>query len=44
MNQAELRLHDLLTEQLEAGSAVDEPLSHFVPAAWAGENDRDRRA
>ena len=36
MNQAERRLHDLLTERLEADPTVDEPLSRIVLAAWAG--------
>lgn len=36
MNQAERRLHDLLTERLGADPAVDEPLARIVLAAWAG--------
>ena len=36
MNQAERRLHDLLTERLEADPTVDEPLSRIVLAAWTG--------
>ena len=36
MNQAEHRLHDLLTERLEADPTVDESLSRIVLAAWAG--------
>ena len=36
MNQAERRLHDLLTERLEADPAVDEPLSRIILAAWTG--------
>jgi hypothetical protein len=36
MNQAERRLHDLLTERLGADPTADEPLSRIVLAAWAG--------
>ena len=36
MNLAEHRLHDLLTERLEADPTVDESLSGIVLAAWAG--------
>ena len=36
MNQAERRLHDLLTERLDTDPTVDEPLSRIVLAAWTG--------
>ena len=38
MNQAERRLHDLLTERLAADPAVDEGLSRIVLAAWCGDD------
>src|SRR5689334_5280753 len=36
MNPAEHRLHDLLTERLDADPAADAPLSRIVLAAWTG--------